>query len=241
MQTWFHQDFIPHFLFDYYVLNSVNLYLISVLKCWLFYMCCQRLRSLYSKILATVQTMPQDAAYRKYTEQLVNERLNHVKTVRNKIILLFKHYSHYSNMTFTVCCYRNSNQTADGTSKHLTSLPFSSVQTSLWPKTSALCLPGTATTTVEKFKYIFFFFAGARYWKAGKQDQQWTNRRSYFPGASCCTLTSLYWKHHMGASNIMNGLWRSNHPVTWSLFFHWSGTGWASTGVSITQKGYHLG
>lgn len=25
--------------------------------------------------------MPQDAAYRKYTEQLVNERFNHVKVV----------------------------------------------------------------------------------------------------------------------------------------------------------------
>lgn len=41
----------------------------------------QRLRILYSKILASLQTMPQDAAYRKYTEQLVNERFNHVKTV----------------------------------------------------------------------------------------------------------------------------------------------------------------
>ncbi|TMS03014.1 Zinc finger protein AEBP2 [Larimichthys crocea] len=39
----------------------------------------KRLRVLYSKILASVQTMPQDAAYRKYTEQLVNERFNHVK------------------------------------------------------------------------------------------------------------------------------------------------------------------
>ncbi|KAA8580430.1 hypothetical protein FQN60_005965 [Etheostoma spectabile] len=30
----------------------------------------ERLRILYSKILASLQTMPQDAAYRKYTEQL---------------------------------------------------------------------------------------------------------------------------------------------------------------------------
>lgn len=41
----------------------------------------QRLRNLYSKILASVQAMPQDAAYRKYTEQLVTERINHVKMV----------------------------------------------------------------------------------------------------------------------------------------------------------------
>ncbi|XP_042367486.1 NADH dehydrogenase [ubiquinone] 1 alpha subcomplex subunit 5 [Plectropomus leopardus] len=39
----------------------------------------ERLRILYTKILATLQTMPQDAAYRKYTEQLVSERFNHVK------------------------------------------------------------------------------------------------------------------------------------------------------------------
>ncbi|XP_034019790.1 NADH dehydrogenase [ubiquinone] 1 alpha subcomplex subunit 5 [Thalassophryne amazonica] len=40
----------------------------------------ERLRILYGKILATLQTMPQDAAYRKYTEQLMNERLNLVHT-----------------------------------------------------------------------------------------------------------------------------------------------------------------
>ncbi|XP_062338869.1 NADH dehydrogenase [ubiquinone] 1 alpha subcomplex subunit 5 [Osmerus eperlanus] len=40
----------------------------------------ERLRVLYSKILASLQTMPQDAAYRKYTEQLVNHRFNLIKT-----------------------------------------------------------------------------------------------------------------------------------------------------------------
>ncbi|XP_067345958.1 NADH dehydrogenase [ubiquinone] 1 alpha subcomplex subunit 5 [Channa argus] len=40
----------------------------------------ERLRILYTKILGMLQTMPQDAAYRKYTEQLVNERFHHVKT-----------------------------------------------------------------------------------------------------------------------------------------------------------------
>ncbi|KAG8005826.1 NADH dehydrogenase [ubiquinone] 1 alpha subcomplex subunit 5, partial [Nibea albiflora] len=40
----------------------------------------ERLRVLYSKILASLQTMPQDAAYRKYTEQLVSERFSHVTT-----------------------------------------------------------------------------------------------------------------------------------------------------------------
>ncbi|XP_047245432.1 NADH dehydrogenase [ubiquinone] 1 alpha subcomplex subunit 5 isoform X2 [Girardinichthys multiradiatus] len=40
----------------------------------------ERLRILYSKILASLQTMPQDAVYRRYTEQLVKERFDHVKT-----------------------------------------------------------------------------------------------------------------------------------------------------------------
>uniref|UniRef100_UPI0009B42F07 NADH dehydrogenase [ubiquinone] 1 alpha subcomplex subunit 5-like n=1 Tax=Monopterus albus TaxID=43700 RepID=UPI0009B42F07 len=40
----------------------------------------ERLKLLYTKILASLQTMPQDAAYRKYTEQLVSERFNHVQT-----------------------------------------------------------------------------------------------------------------------------------------------------------------
>ncbi|KAB5542053.1 hypothetical protein PHYPO_G00087020 [Pangasianodon hypophthalmus] len=40
----------------------------------------ERLRVLYTKILGCVQAMPQDAAYRKYTEQLIAERLNHVKS-----------------------------------------------------------------------------------------------------------------------------------------------------------------
>ncbi|XP_051974885.1 NADH dehydrogenase [ubiquinone] 1 alpha subcomplex subunit 5-like isoform X2 [Xyrauchen texanus] len=39
-----------------------------------------RLRILYTKILGSLQTMPQDAAYRKYTEQIVNARFNHVQT-----------------------------------------------------------------------------------------------------------------------------------------------------------------
>ncbi|KAM8885051.1 NADH dehydrogenase [ubiquinone] 1 alpha subcomplex subunit 5 [Synchiropus splendidus] len=40
----------------------------------------ERLRVLYTKILASLQTIPQDAAYRKYTEQLVTERFGHVKS-----------------------------------------------------------------------------------------------------------------------------------------------------------------
>ncbi|KAM6986863.1 NADH dehydrogenase [ubiquinone] 1 alpha subcomplex subunit 5 [Aplochiton taeniatus] len=40
----------------------------------------ERLRILYSKILASLQAIPPDAAYRKYTEQLINERFNIIKT-----------------------------------------------------------------------------------------------------------------------------------------------------------------
>ncbi|XP_028810536.1 NADH dehydrogenase [ubiquinone] 1 alpha subcomplex subunit 5 [Denticeps clupeoides] len=39
----------------------------------------ERLRILYSKILASLQTMPQDAAYRKYTEQIISGRYSLLK------------------------------------------------------------------------------------------------------------------------------------------------------------------
>uniref|UniRef100_A0A8C3L8S8 NADH dehydrogenase [ubiquinone] 1 alpha subcomplex subunit 5 n=1 Tax=Chrysolophus pictus TaxID=9089 RepID=A0A8C3L8S8_CHRPC len=40
----------------------------------------ERLQILYSKILAVLQNIPKDAAYRKYTEQIVNQRYNLVQT-----------------------------------------------------------------------------------------------------------------------------------------------------------------
>ncbi|KAM9277250.1 NADH dehydrogenase [ubiquinone] 1 alpha subcomplex subunit 5 isoform 1-T2 [Cariama cristata] len=40
----------------------------------------ERLRILYTKILGVLQNIPEDAAYRKYTEQIVNQRFNLVKT-----------------------------------------------------------------------------------------------------------------------------------------------------------------
>ncbi|KAF4790264.1 IQ and ubiquitin-like domain-containing protein [Turdus rufiventris] len=39
----------------------------------------ERLRILYTKILGVLQNIPKDAAYRKYTEQIVNERFDLVK------------------------------------------------------------------------------------------------------------------------------------------------------------------
>ncbi|XP_064512224.1 NADH dehydrogenase [ubiquinone] 1 alpha subcomplex subunit 5 [Pseudopipra pipra] len=39
----------------------------------------ERLRILYSKILGVLQNIPEDAAYRKYTEQIINERFDLVK------------------------------------------------------------------------------------------------------------------------------------------------------------------
>ncbi|XP_061921599.1 NADH dehydrogenase [ubiquinone] 1 alpha subcomplex subunit 5 [Entelurus aequoreus] len=47
----------------------------------------ERLKALYSKILASLQTMPQDAAYRKYTEQLVNEKFDYVKSEPDVVML----------------------------------------------------------------------------------------------------------------------------------------------------------
>ncbi|XP_068132493.1 NADH dehydrogenase [ubiquinone] 1 alpha subcomplex subunit 5 isoform X2 [Hyperolius riggenbachi] len=39
-----------------------------------------RLRILYTRILGALQNIPNDAAYRRYTEQIVNERINAVQT-----------------------------------------------------------------------------------------------------------------------------------------------------------------
>ncbi|XP_069621001.1 NADH dehydrogenase [ubiquinone] 1 alpha subcomplex subunit 5 isoform X2 [Ranitomeya imitator] len=49
-----------------------------------------RLRILYTKILAALQTIPKDAAYRKYTEQIVNDRFSAVKTAENELYLVRK-------------------------------------------------------------------------------------------------------------------------------------------------------
>ncbi|XP_061496148.1 NADH dehydrogenase [ubiquinone] 1 alpha subcomplex subunit 5 [Rhineura floridana] len=40
----------------------------------------ERLKILYAKILAALDNIPRDASYRKYTENIVNERLDMVKT-----------------------------------------------------------------------------------------------------------------------------------------------------------------
>jgi hypothetical protein len=40
------------------------------------------LTALYGKILRALAKMPQDAGYRKYTEQIVNDRLKVVQSVR---------------------------------------------------------------------------------------------------------------------------------------------------------------
>ncbi|XP_042648470.1 NADH dehydrogenase [ubiquinone] 1 alpha subcomplex subunit 5 isoform X1 [Tyto alba] len=40
----------------------------------------ERLRILYTKILGILQNIPKDAAYRKYTEQIINQRFNFVQT-----------------------------------------------------------------------------------------------------------------------------------------------------------------
>ncbi|XP_066579867.1 NADH dehydrogenase [ubiquinone] 1 alpha subcomplex subunit 5 [Amia ocellicauda] len=39
-----------------------------------------RLRVLYTKILASLQSIPQDAAYRRYTEQVISQRFDLVKS-----------------------------------------------------------------------------------------------------------------------------------------------------------------
>uniref|UniRef100_A0A0B8RU91 NADH dehydrogenase [ubiquinone] 1 alpha subcomplex subunit 5 n=1 Tax=Philothamnus irregularis TaxID=1899461 RepID=A0A0B8RU91_9SAUR len=43
----------------------------------------ERLKILYTKILGILESMPPDAAYRKYTEKLTNERFDIVKAEPN--------------------------------------------------------------------------------------------------------------------------------------------------------------
>nr|XP_042699995.1 NADH dehydrogenase [ubiquinone] 1 alpha subcomplex subunit 5 isoform X2 [Chrysemys picta bellii] len=50
----------------------------------------EHLRILYTKILTALQDIPKDAAYRKYTEQIVNERFNMVKTAESELSLARK-------------------------------------------------------------------------------------------------------------------------------------------------------
>ncbi|XP_061228960.1 NADH dehydrogenase [ubiquinone] 1 alpha subcomplex subunit 5 isoform X3 [Neopsephotus bourkii] len=50
----------------------------------------ERLRMLYTKILGVLQNIPKDAAYRKYTEQIINERFNLVQTAESELSLARK-------------------------------------------------------------------------------------------------------------------------------------------------------
>jgi ETC complex I subunit conserved region len=56
------------------------------------------LNALYGKILRAVAKMPQEAAYRKYTEQIINDRLKAVSTVRrSRIVIQNKQYNNNKN------------------------------------------------------------------------------------------------------------------------------------------------
>uniref|UniRef100_A0A2K5RCZ4 NADH dehydrogenase [ubiquinone] 1 alpha subcomplex subunit 5 n=1 Tax=Cebus imitator TaxID=2715852 RepID=A0A2K5RCZ4_CEBIM len=46
----------------------------------------ERLRILYTKILDGLEDIPKNAAYRKYTEQIINEKLAMVKAAEHELI-----------------------------------------------------------------------------------------------------------------------------------------------------------
>ncbi|XP_038609010.1 NADH dehydrogenase [ubiquinone] 1 alpha subcomplex subunit 5 isoform X2 [Tachyglossus aculeatus] len=50
----------------------------------------ERLRILYTKILDALEHIPQNAAYRKYTEQITNEKLQMVKEAESELHLARK-------------------------------------------------------------------------------------------------------------------------------------------------------
>ncbi|KAL7044214.1 hypothetical protein ACKWTF_001831 [Chironomus riparius] len=60
------------------------------------------LTALYGKILRALAKMPQDAAYRKYTEQIVNDRLKAVQTVSN-LLLVVMEVMIYTSITVQKC------------------------------------------------------------------------------------------------------------------------------------------
>ncbi|KAF4020259.1 hypothetical protein G4228_012242 [Cervus hanglu yarkandensis] len=50
----------------------------------------ERLKILYTKILDVLGHIPKNAAYRKYTEQITNEKLSMVKAAENELSLARK-------------------------------------------------------------------------------------------------------------------------------------------------------
>ncbi|ETE67863.1 NADH dehydrogenase [ubiquinone] 1 alpha subcomplex subunit 5 [Ophiophagus hannah] len=50
----------------------------------------ESLKILYTKILGILESMPQDAAYRKYTEKFTSERFDIVKAAENELSLAKK-------------------------------------------------------------------------------------------------------------------------------------------------------
>ncbi|XP_062914223.1 NADH dehydrogenase [ubiquinone] 1 alpha subcomplex subunit 5 [Mobula hypostoma] len=43
----------------------------------------EQLKILYTRVLTVLESIPPEAAYRKYTEQIINERFNMIKTEHN--------------------------------------------------------------------------------------------------------------------------------------------------------------
>ncbi|XP_059814328.1 NADH dehydrogenase [ubiquinone] 1 alpha subcomplex subunit 5-like [Hypanus sabinus] len=43
----------------------------------------EQLKILYTRVLTVLESIPPEAAYRKYTEQIINERFNMIKTENN--------------------------------------------------------------------------------------------------------------------------------------------------------------
>lgn len=55
---------------------------------------------LYAKILRTLQNIPQDAAYRRYTEQIIKERALAVSEVLIVIVHTVEYFYKYNYFTF---------------------------------------------------------------------------------------------------------------------------------------------
>ncbi|XP_059833905.1 NADH dehydrogenase [ubiquinone] 1 alpha subcomplex subunit 5-like isoform X3 [Hypanus sabinus] len=50
----------------------------------------EQLKILYTRVLTVLESIPPEAAYRKYTEQIINERFNMIKTAESELSLAKK-------------------------------------------------------------------------------------------------------------------------------------------------------
>ncbi len=73
--------------------HYVNKYEFVIIKINLIFL--QSLKLLYGKILRDLKKIPETSAYRKYTEDVINSRLQHVESVRDHTNIIYFIYDFF--------------------------------------------------------------------------------------------------------------------------------------------------